>query len=281
MAIINDEKLPSPFFSVSIKGITVAGATKVYKTITDRDADGEHGLFAFVEDASADPTVGSGFAIYYKKTSGWKKLFEEETMDQNDADTARVQWKNIVGAPTSAVTNIDEAVASKHSHNNKTDLDTLTIANKVLKTGLDTVLAQPNKYTKWLQLVRPLSITTPLHCKIVFYSDPDLMTKTGNIDSRTSLGLFKYFNGSTFASLTNSGIPFDKVVGRFVIVDIADYINSDTVYIKWHWYEPANPNIPVSPGACVYPCITPTNTESVGLTDVGETLNWQTTEIDQ
>jgi type IV secretory pathway VirJ component len=74
---------------------------------------------ALVLDASADATVDSGAATYVfdPGTSTWTKISEAESMD------VVLQWANIVGKPTSSVTDIDDAVTKRHTHTNKTQLD--------------------------------------------------------------------------------------------------------------------------------------------------------------
>jgi hypothetical protein len=72
-----------------------------------------------VLDASADATVTSGAAtyVYNAGTSAWVKIAEHESMD------VTLNWAGIVGRPTSSVADIDDAVAKRHTHANKTQLD--------------------------------------------------------------------------------------------------------------------------------------------------------------
>ena len=65
----------------AMNGITVKGRTKTYGTYLEMLQDRQPGKFAYVLDASADSTVGSGFAYYVYEEGVWKKLFEQEAMD--------------------------------------------------------------------------------------------------------------------------------------------------------------------------------------------------------
>lgn len=275
MAIINERKLSLGFYGVATKGVTVAGMTKAYATIKERDADGNSGMFAFVKDASGDKTVKSGFAIYYKKGSGWKKVFEEEAMDQDVAELVTIKWDKVVGGPTSDPKEIDAAVAQAHEHANKDTLDKISAKGDILQYNGKVIKAQPNKYTKWLQLIRPISTTENLHCRIEVYQDYAFRNILSSISTENDSSLFKYYDGNEFTDIPHSGVP-DTSAGRFVIADLEDKIGDEPLYIKWAWYRKNTPDEPVSKGVCVYPAITPTSTESVGLVDVNNTISWNT-----
>lgn len=75
-----------------------------------------------VIDASADPTVDSGSALYAwdDVASEIYKIAEYESMD------VVVAWSAITGGPVSTPANIDEAVTMRHTHANKTTLDKLS-----------------------------------------------------------------------------------------------------------------------------------------------------------
>lgn len=95
---------------------------QVVADITARDAMAPTtNVQVLVLDATADATVASGAAtyIYDADTTTWHKISEAESMD------VVLQWANIVGAPTSAVADIDDAVAKRHSHANTAVLDLL------------------------------------------------------------------------------------------------------------------------------------------------------------
>ena len=86
------------------------------------------GQIVMVTDATGDQTVKSGWAIYRRKTGtealntldSWQKIAEAESID------VVLKWENVIGRPTSTVTDIDDAVAKKHEHANKAVLDELT-----------------------------------------------------------------------------------------------------------------------------------------------------------
>ena len=98
----------------------ISGGATIVDTITARNnLSPTNGLTVLVVDASADPTVTSGAATYVYRSSNtsWVKISEYESMDVTQ------NWANIVGKPTSAVADIDDAVTKRHSHANKTQID--------------------------------------------------------------------------------------------------------------------------------------------------------------
>jgi hypothetical protein len=109
----------------------VAGSTAV-QLVTDITARNALTLpgngLVIVKDATGDATVGSGAALYfYEKdrvlTAGqtnadrYTKIAEYEGMD------VTLTWDMIQGKPTSSVAEIDSAVAQRHTHANKVQLD--------------------------------------------------------------------------------------------------------------------------------------------------------------
>ncbi len=101
----------------SIAGV---GATVIVDDIAARNAlSPANGTTALVIDASADATVASGAATYIwrQSTTSWIKISEAESMD------ITLNWSDIVGKPSSAVADIDDAVTKRHTHANKTQLD--------------------------------------------------------------------------------------------------------------------------------------------------------------
>ena len=271
MAKINDRKLSLGSYGVSAKGATIAGLTKAYSDIAARDADTSSGMFAFVKDASADPSVNTGFAIYYRKANGWKKIFEEEAMDRDMAELLTIQWAQVVGRPESAPEQIDNAVQLAHEHANKELLDKLGLVEDHLTYNNYNLKADPTKYTKWLQLIRPVGVDFAVDCNVQFYrfdNDKTLQHAIGAFDSVANSSRFFYFNGEYFEAVVH-GIPA-IAPGRFVIVDIGDdnILKSESLLIRWIWRKHGD-NIDtediVSSGLCIYPSITPSNTESVGL----------------
>ena len=85
-----------------------------------------HGALAIVIDASGDPTVNNGWAIYRRDINsdqywdldlGWKKIIERETIDLD------MDFSHVPGKPNSTSEQIDDMVRSSHFHRDKTLLD--------------------------------------------------------------------------------------------------------------------------------------------------------------
>lgn len=92
----------------------------VLADITERDAFVPTvNTQVYVIDATDDPTVSSGAAMYIYTTSdsSWHKTGEIESFD------LVLDWASIQNKPTSSVSAIDQAVSASHSHSNKTVLD--------------------------------------------------------------------------------------------------------------------------------------------------------------
>lgn len=90
----------------------------VVADIAARDAlpDKKSGLDVWVRDATADPTVDAGAARYLYDGAAWIKTAETESMD------LVLDWALIQNKPSSTVADIDDAVAKRHEHANKTDV---------------------------------------------------------------------------------------------------------------------------------------------------------------
>ncbi|GGJ65470.1 hypothetical protein [Deinococcus aquiradiocola] len=84
-----------------------------------------------VTDATGDPTVTSGAALYFYEKAANKhtKVAEYESMD------VVLQWANIQGRPNSTPAAIDAAVGASHTHGNKGVLDALTDSGGRLQYG--------------------------------------------------------------------------------------------------------------------------------------------------
>lgn len=83
--------------------------------IASRDAlDTSIYKIAQVEDATADPTVDTGGALYYYSsvTNQWIKGAEDESLD------LILDWNNINGRPNRTAGDIEQAVDYRHEHNN-------------------------------------------------------------------------------------------------------------------------------------------------------------------
>nr|DAR84674.1 MAG TPA: hypothetical protein [Caudoviricetes sp.] len=121
-----------------------------FATLAEMKAANINNIFAgelvMVLDASEDPTVNSGWAIYRRLSTAtdlsnleqsWQKIAEKESLD------VVVSWDNLKDKPTSTVQQIDAAVANSHTHANKAVLDKLGEANGVLTyDGLPIAMAQ-------------------------------------------------------------------------------------------------------------------------------------------
>lgn len=92
----------------------------VVATIAARDAlTPDHNVLALALDATGDATVTTGSALYVYQlaTTTWHKVSEFESLD------VTLTWASIQNKPTSAVADIDDAVAKRHTHANKTEID--------------------------------------------------------------------------------------------------------------------------------------------------------------
>jgi len=103
--------------------VSTLNALEVVADITARDALSlTANAQILVIDATDDSTVDSGAATYVwdNDESTFTKITEHESLD------VIINWADIVGRPSSSVADIDDAVARKHSHANKTQLDLIT-----------------------------------------------------------------------------------------------------------------------------------------------------------
>lgn len=79
----------------SPSGITIVGPTKTYQTWDDMLKEQYPSKLAWVIDASGDPTVNEGSALYtWREHQGWVKIYETEYMDPvvNPAINNFVGW---------------------------------------------------------------------------------------------------------------------------------------------------------------------------------------------
>lgn len=101
--------------------VALVGTGTIEDDIAARDAIAapKNSQQVLVLDATGDSTVSSGSATYVYKadTAEWVKISESESMD------VVATWAAITGKPNSTPADIDDAVAQKHSHSNKTQLD--------------------------------------------------------------------------------------------------------------------------------------------------------------
>ncbi|MDR2650042.1 MAG: hypothetical protein LBB94_10060 [Clostridiales bacterium] len=111
--------------------MTDMDATQHVIFVADIDARDELtpkiGDLVYVIDASDDSTVTEGWAKYLWEGTEWLKTAEGESLDVS------LNWADILGKPSSTVSQIDAAVANSHTHTNKTDLDKFSEADSVLQ----------------------------------------------------------------------------------------------------------------------------------------------------
>lgn len=111
-------------WAITAQGITVMGKTKSFNTYEEMLRSPDPGLINYVTDATGDPTVKKGFAVYRYANGIFTKIYEGESMDQDIGIT--YDWKAIVNGPTSSPADIDAAVAQKHEHANLETLNALS-----------------------------------------------------------------------------------------------------------------------------------------------------------
>jgi hypothetical protein len=79
------------------------------------------GSEVFVVDATQDPTVSQGSAKYVvSQDHSLIKIFESESID------LKLTWSSLTGKPTSSVSDIDDAVRTKHEHTNLATLNKIS-----------------------------------------------------------------------------------------------------------------------------------------------------------
>ena len=135
------KRIPTTSDIQSMIGTALSGFTtiEVVDNIAARDALAPiKPIFALVLDATADATVNTGSAsyIYDSTASEWKKVSEYESLD------LVLTWESIKGRPTSSVADIDAAVAQRHTHSNKAQLDKIgeDADGRITYAGMDTVV---------------------------------------------------------------------------------------------------------------------------------------------
>lgn len=111
------------------------------KDIEARDvmtAGASSNLLILVVDATGDPTVSEGSALYAfdHALNETYKVAEWESMDIS------LKWEDIDGRPTSTVAQIDLAVTQTHTHANKTTLDKLSEENGELLFAGESIATQ-------------------------------------------------------------------------------------------------------------------------------------------
>jgi len=106
--------------SMISSAISASQGLVIVDDIAERNALTPSGaMYAYVVDASDDPTVAAGGAtyLYNPATTSWIKTSEAESLDIS------LTWAAISGGPTSTPAQIDSAVANSHTHANLTQLN--------------------------------------------------------------------------------------------------------------------------------------------------------------
>lgn len=130
---IGNSAMINALISAALSSLPTSGAPVLYAAdIAARDAlepSLTQAVFVLVTDASDDPTVTSGAAMYAWNVTGstWIKVSEYESMD------VEVTWASITGKPTSTPTQIDAAVTNSHTHANKATLDKFSESGGLLR----------------------------------------------------------------------------------------------------------------------------------------------------
>ena len=204
-SIINDSAADMQNYYVSPVGVTVAGRTKEYATYTEMLSDPNPGKYGRVADATDDPTVKSGFAIYRRDGKVWTKIYEEESMDLEE----KITWETLPGKP-------DISAA---------DLESLL--------GLISAI-------KHINVVRPVD-DDPLHLKIEIYDAPAMEQVITTIDSRTQEGrsAMLYTDGTAYLAFPETGQP-SSGQGRCTLVDIGNLDFDSTLFLRITWSDTTN-----------------------------------------
>ena len=109
----------------------------------------DYGILVMVIDATGDPSVEDGWAIYRRKKNvdeyweltGWDKVMEGESVEVN------LDWDLIPGMPNSTPAAIDQMVEDEHTHANSVEVNALSeidehLAYKNKKIAFDEEVAR-------------------------------------------------------------------------------------------------------------------------------------------
>lgn len=105
----------------------------------------------FVDDATGDPTVEFGSAMYFYKasTASYTKVWAADGSAGGGGSSGNVQWSDIVGAPNVSIAALEQAVANSHTHTNKDVLDKLSVVGGELHYNGSKVASVSMGATNW------------------------------------------------------------------------------------------------------------------------------------
>jgi hypothetical protein len=130
---IGNSSMINALITAALSSLPSSGAPVLYAAdIAARDAlepTLTQAVFVLVADATDDPTVTAGAAMYAWNPTAeeWIKVAEYESMD------VELTWASITGGPTSTPSQIDSAVSASHSHSNKATLDKFSESGSLVR----------------------------------------------------------------------------------------------------------------------------------------------------
>ena len=96
--VINPNKYGKISYTVLPTGVTVIGETKTYQTYDAMLRDSNPAKICIVLDASADPTVNQGKAVYVYEGNKFIKWYETEAMDLDTTELNSIFERKIAEA---------------------------------------------------------------------------------------------------------------------------------------------------------------------------------------
>lgn len=122
--LMTNSEMHTAVSKIAARVLANKSSISIVESYTDLNSlSPDNGDSAYVKDASSDATVNSGGAYYiYSSASGnWIKTAEAESMD------ITIRWEDIADKPSSSTTDIDDAVAQRHTHENMAVLNSLGV----------------------------------------------------------------------------------------------------------------------------------------------------------
>ena len=121
--VVLDEKGRIPLDNLNESLVSIKIEYNNISEMLSQSASVLPGAMVMIIDATEDPSVDHGWAVYRRNNSGsyssleegWTKVAENESLD---IDTS---WENY-NTPSSSVEDIDDTVRRRHSHDNKEDI---------------------------------------------------------------------------------------------------------------------------------------------------------------